>query len=136
MAKMADRCIALLDEYFDGKPLEPLGLEVDVDKGEISDVWPIHPSSTLLSDEHSAETFHRYPELPTELQDMILEKALTSHQSLGLDKCTNGFTRAALAVATVSKKTHEQVLRIMKNLRLNDIEIVDKKDAGQSEQGV
>lgn len=136
MAKMADQCIALLDEYFAGKPLEPLSLDVDVEGGDDFDTCSIDSIPTLFSDHHAAEAFHRYPDLPTEVQEMILEQALTSHQSPDLAKCTNGFTGAALAVATVSKKTYQQVIRIMENLREDDVEIVDKNVAGQREQGV
>lgn len=135
MAKVADRCISLLDEYFTGKPLEPLSLDVDVEGGDDFDIRSIDFTPTLFSDEHSAETFHRYPELPTEVQEMILEQALTSHQSPDLAKCTNEFTRAAPAVATVSKKTYRQVIRVVKTLREKDVEIVDKSVARQGEQG-
>lgn len=127
MAKMADRCIALLDEYFAGKPLEPLSLDADIEGDDDPDLCWIDSTSTLFSEEHSAETFHRYPELPTELQEMILEQALIS----ALAKCTKGFTQAALAVATVSKKMYQQVIRIMRNLRADDVEIVDENVAGQ-----
>lgn len=125
MAKMADRCIALLDDYFAGKIPELLNPTVHIEGGGDPDTWPADSSSTLFSDDNSTETFHRYPELPTELQEMILEQALTLRPSLG-STSRDEFTPATLALAMVSKRTHEQVVRIMEMRRVHCAELVGK----------
>lgn len=134
MAKMADRCIALLDEYFAGNIPEPLSPTVQVGDDGDPDTWSIDSSSTLFSDDHSAETFHRFPELPTELQEMILEQALNPYPSPD-SASKDESPPATLALAMVSKRTHEQVVRIMEMRRVQFVRPVDKNVVEKGETG-
>ncbi|KAJ4393526.1 hypothetical protein N0V93_002738 [Gnomoniopsis smithogilvyi] len=134
MAKMADRCILLLDEYFAEQSPAPLSPTVHTDVGDASHNLSVGSSTTQLADQHSVEKFHRYSELPTELQDMILEEALTVRRSRSPTMRLDGTKPPAPAVAAVDKNTREQVVRIMKKANEGCGGFLNRTDVGQSEE--
>ncbi|KAJ4417133.1 hypothetical protein N0V82_006333 [Gnomoniopsis sp. IMI 355080] len=135
MAKMADRCIVLLNEYFAEQPPEPLSPAVHTEAGDGFDELSVESISTLVSDHHSMEEFHRYPELPTEVQDRILEDALSLHRSRSLAMCSDKSTLAPPALAAVDKKTREQVFRIMNRPDKHCVGQLSRKGVVRSEEG-
>lgn len=112
MARMADRCIVLLDEYFAEQLPEPLSPAMQHDFCHGSDNMRTASSSTL-KDDHSAKEFRRYLELPIEIQDKILVELLAVRPSHAQDALPNRSDQIAPPIAAVSKQVREQVLRIM-----------------------
>lgn len=135
MAKMADRCIVLLDEYFAAKPPQPLSPAAHDETGNDSDKLSKDSTATLNADHPSAQTFYRYSELPNEVQDRILEEVVTVHPSRGRSMRPDGSRPAVLAVAAVSKKTREQVFRIMDRPDECCVSGLGRKGAGGRKEG-
>lgn len=104
----------LLDEYFDEQSTEPQSSDIQAEAGDDSDNLSIASTSTLVADHHLIEGFHKYPELPIELQDRILEEVLTVHLSRYQGTRSDGSKPPPPAVAAVDKKTREQVVRMLK----------------------